>query len=151
MDAGVTVLKQAGFGQVLVEAGGDLAAAGQKSTGTPWRIGVQSPREEQAGLQNKFNLQDQAAATSGDYMQPFSADLRQHYILDPRPGYSAPEVASATVIAPSAMLADGLATSVMVLGPKAALQMIHGLPGCEAYLVAKDLQTIKTATFDHRV
>ena len=148
VDAGVAVLKQAGFNQVLVEAGGDLAAAGQKLAETLWRIGVQSPRQGQAVLLSKFNVQDQAAATSGDYMQPFSTDLRQHHILDPRTGYSAPELASATIIAPSAMLADGLATTAMVLGPTTTMQMVDRLPDCEAYLVTKELQIFKTANLD---
>lgn len=148
VDAGVAKLKQAGFDQVLVEAGGDLATAGQKSAENSWHIGVQSPRQGQAALLSKFNLQDQAAATSGDYLQPFSADLRQHHILDPRTGYSAPELASATIIAPSAMLADGLATAAMVLGPAATMQMVDRLPNCDAYLVTKELQIFKTASLD---
>jgi thiamine biosynthesis lipoprotein len=137
VDAGVAVLKQAGFANVLVEAGGDLVAAGQKSPQEPWQIGVKPPRPAQSGLLNSFDVRDRAVATSGDYMQAFSPDLRQHHILDPRTGYSAPELASATVIAPSAMLADGLATAAMVMGSQATREMINHLPGCDPYLVTK--------------
>lgn len=144
VDEGVAVLKDAGFGNVLVEAGGDLLASGQKSAGEAWQIGVQSPRQAEPGLPTKLDVQNKAVATSGDYMQAFTTDMRQHHILDPRNGYSAPELASATVIAPSAMLADGLATAAMVLGSQASLSLIERLPNCEACLVDKDLQQFKT-------
>jgi thiamine biosynthesis lipoprotein len=64
--------------------------------------------------------------------------------LDPRLGISAPELASATVLAPTAMLADALATAVMVSGVKAGLQLLQHFPGCEAYLVDKHLQTFSS-------
>ena len=111
----MAVLKQHGFVNVLVEAGGDLMAAGMKDEKRPWRIGVQSPRPDADMAQMRFSLSNRAAATSGDYMQAFTSDLRQHHIIDPRTGYSAPDLASVTVTAPTAMLADGLATAVMVL------------------------------------
>lgn len=144
VDAGVAILREHGFANVLVEAGGDLAASGQTADVIPWRIGIQSPRATDHSLIAKLDIQNQAAATSGDYMQPFSADLRQHHILDPRTGYSAAELASATVIAPTAALADGLATAAMVLGPRAARNLVKQWPQCEAHFVTKDLQMTTT-------
>ncbi len=144
VDAGVEVLRGRGFGDVLVEAGGDLLAAGQRGACTPWKIGVQSPRQAQGGLLASFGVENEAVATSGDYVRPFSADLRQHHILDPRSGYSAPELASATAFAPTAALADGLATTLMVLGPDRGLALLEQLPACEACLVSKNLDVVKS-------
>ncbi len=143
VDEGVSVLKALGFDNVLVEAGGDLLASGQKSAEEAWQIGVQSPRKAQSGLLEKLAVKDKAVATSGDYMQAFSADMRQHHIIDPRTGYSAPELAGATIMAPSAMLADGLATAVMVLGSQDGLALVEKLPGCSAYLADKNLKVFK--------
>lgn len=78
-------------------------------------------------------------------MQSCSTDLRQHHILDPRNGYSAPELASATVVAPCAAMADALATALMVLGPQAGMGLVDSLPDCEAYLVSKELEVVRTA------
>lgn len=139
VDEGVSILRQSGFDNVLVEAGGDLSASGAKAQEAPWRIGIQSPRDDGARLLNKFTITNQAAATSGDYMQPYSDNLAQHHILDPRTGFSAPQLASTTVIAPSGMEADALATALMVMGPERGLALIESLTACEAYLVAKDL------------
>ena len=91
-----------------------------------------------------ISLQDQAVAISGDYMQAFTPDAAHLHILDPRTGYSAPGLASATVIAPTASQADALATAVMVLGPHQGLHLLEETPGCEGYLVTKVLFTIMT-------
>ncbi len=147
VDAGTAVLRQHGFTKVMVEAGGDLMASGAKETAQPWRIGVQSPRPQAEAVLAKFNLSNQAAATSGDYMQPFTADLSQYHILDPHTGHSSPELASVTITAPSVMLADGLATAVSVLGSKAGLNLINQLAHTEAYLVTKQMQIIQTDGF----
>ena len=147
VDQGVAALRARGFENVLVEAGGDLSATGRKAAGSPWKIGVEAPRPGGEGLLNVFNVSNQAVATSGDYMQPYSADYREHHILDPRTGHSAPELASATVLAPRGLLADALATALMVLGPVQGLDGLAALPGCEAYLVAKDLRTWRSPGF----
>ena len=44
-------------------------------------------------------------------------------------------VVSASVLAPTCMLADGLATAVMVMGPEAGLALIESLDGVEALIV----------------
>jgi thiamine biosynthesis lipoprotein len=146
VDRGVEVLRQRGFGSVLVEAGGDLVAGGESGAGDPWRVGIRSPRRQLA-LQARFDTRDRAVATSGDYMQPFAPDYSQHHILDPRTGYSAPELASSTVVAADAATADALATLVMVLGPARGRALLEDLPGCEGYLVTKDLEVVRTSGF----
>ena len=147
VDQGVAVLRNRGFPDVLVEAGGDLLAAGQKGEGVPWRIGLQPPRRGMDGFAVRLGLRDRAAATSGDYMQPFSPDLSEYHILDPRSGHSSPELASATLLAPTAALADGLATAVMVLGVEGGLALVRQFPGCQAYLVTKGLKVYQTEDF----
>jgi thiamine biosynthesis lipoprotein len=147
VDQGVAVLRDRGFPDVLVEAGGDLLAAGQKGEGVPWRIGLQPPRQGMHGFTARLNLHDQAAATSGDYFQPFSPDLSEYHILDPRRGHSSPELASATILAPTAALADGLATAVMVLGVEGGLTLVRRFSGCQAYLVTKGLRVYHTQGF----
>jgi thiamine biosynthesis lipoprotein len=88
-----------------------------------------------------------AVATSGDYMQAFSDDLRNHHILDPRSGRSPAELASATITAPTVALADGLATAAMVLGPEQALRMLASFEPCQGLLIGKDLRQYRSAGF----
>jgi thiamine biosynthesis lipoprotein len=143
VDQGIAELREHGYQAVIVEAGGDLHAAGERSPGDPWQIGVQSPRETRPGPLARLDVRDASVATSGDYQQPFTADLRQHHILDPRTGHSAPELASATITAPTATLADAVATAAMVLRPKDGCALVEGLPACAAYLVFKGLEVLE--------
>ena len=147
VDAGTAVLRENGFTNVLVEAGGDLMASGEKGAAMPWHIGIQSPREEELATAIRFNLTNQAVATSGDYMQSFSEDHQHHHIIDPRTGYSAPELASVTIKAPTAIIADGLATAVMVIGQDVGLQRINQLSDVDAFVITKSLETGKSAHF----
>lgn len=146
VDRGVEELRGRGFTSVFVEAGGDLVASGDKGSGIPWRIGIRGPRPG-LSLQARFDARNRAVATSGDYMQPFTPDYTQHHIVDPRTGFSAPELASSTVIASNAATADALATLTMVLGPRKGRDLLENLPDCEAYFVSKNLEVTRTSGF----
>ena len=146
VDEGVAALQESGFANVMVEAGGDLMALGEKAPRSPWKIGLQAPRAEMGRLMATFNVQNRAVATSGDYMQAFTPDFSNHHIIDPHSGHSSPELASVSVTAPTVTLADGLATAVMVMG-QAGIDMIENLSACDAYAVTKDAVVLKTSGF----
>lgn len=151
IDGGFSELKKFGFDNIIVEAGGDLTAAGFSGPNMPWRIALRSPRAEAGFAMPTLKLTDMAVATSGDYMQPFSDDLLEHHIIDPRSGISSPELCSVSVIAPTAVMADALSTAVMASGKKAGLQLLKKFPGCEALLVDKQLNALTTPGFDYYV
>lgn len=146
VDRAVDELRAHGLPDVLVDAGGDLVAAGEKAPRRPWRLGIRRPRPGMRRLL-RIAASDRAVATSGDYMQPFSGDYAVHHILDPRTGVSAPELASSTVIAPDAATADGLATLTMVLGEKKSRALLAGMDGCEGCFIGKDLAVTRTPGF----
>lgn len=144
IDQAVQILKLSGYTNVLVEVGGDLYASGKKEN-DDWQIGVKAP--DLKGVITRFNLANQAAATSGDYQQAFTADRRLHHILDPRTGRSPLEISSATIIASSAMAADALATATLVLGSSEGLKIIESLNGVHAYFITKSGQVSHTKNF----
>ena len=146
IDRGVAVLRGRGFDNLLVDVGGDILVGGGPAPGRPWRIGLRNPRSGPP-LLGRFEARDCAVATSGDYMHTFTADRRQHHIVDPRTGYSPPELASSTVIAPDAASADALSTLTLVLGARGGRELLESLPGCEGYLVGKDLAVTRTSGF----
>lgn len=146
IDGGIEALHHLGFDHILVEAGGDLRALGARADSAPWRVGLAHPRQAaQGGLLSVLPISAQAVATSGDYMNSFTTDYSQHHILDPRSGHSPVELASATVLAATAMDADALGTALMVLGSTAGLALAERLPGVEALVVTKDLRMLKTS------
>jgi thiamine biosynthesis lipoprotein len=93
-----------------------------------WRVGIGDPQRpgERLAL---VNLRDRAIGTSGAAYQSFRHQGRRYgHILDPRTGWPAEGVLSATVIAPTAAEADALSTSLYVLGADAAEKFLgeHG-------------------------
>ena len=113
-----------GFGDCLVEVGGELRAHGRKPDGSAWRVAVEQPgREDQAAA--VIALDGLAIATSGDYRRYFEqagAARRYSHTLDPRTGAPIDHaVASVTVLHERCMQADALATALTVLGARAGL------------------------------
>jgi thiamine biosynthesis lipoprotein len=147
LDKGIASLKEQGFENVSVQAGGDLVASRGNIQGQPWKTGIQHPRHKNGKQLVTLTAGNRAVATSGDYQHPFTPDFKHHQIIDPRTGFSAPELASSTVIAPTATLADGLSTMAMVLGAERSIEMFERLPGCEGYMVSKKLKVFKTSGF----
>ncbi len=118
------------FGNFAVDAGGDLYLGGCNADGNPWSVGIRNPREQHL-LIDTLHVTDLAVCTSGDYERPSATEAGGHHIMDPRTGVSATALASVTVLAPSAMVADALATAAFVLGPAAGLDLLnrHGVDG----------------------
>ena len=140
IDGGLEKLRACGYSDVIVEAGGDLIASGMRADETPWRVGVDSPRNAAREENPVLLLSNMAVATSGDYIQTYTSDYSAHHIIDPRQGFSPKELASAAVVGPSTFLADALATAVMVAGVSDGIDLLDAFPGCEALLVDKEGQ-----------
>jgi FAD:protein FMN transferase len=117
VDKSVELLKANGLKSALINAGGDLYCLGENNY-RKWRVGLQIPG--QASIADEaYQLENQAMATSGDYEQFFELDgNRYSHIIDPRSGLPVKgRNMSVSVIAPTAALADSLATAFYVLGP----------------------------------
>ena len=81
-----------------------------------WSIGLQHPLEPAMRL-GEFHLRNRALGTSGGATQGFDHQGRRYsHILDPRTGWPAEGVHTATVLADSAAEADALSTAAFVLG-----------------------------------
>ncbi len=143
VDRAVEVFVSRGADRVLVDAGGDMASAGAGSLRDPWSVGIQDPHRPE-DIVHLVRLAGDCVATSGDYQQSFTQDRRYHHIVDPRTGRSPEAVASASVVAPSAMQADALSTAVMVLGPSAGIALLHSTPGVSGIIVDKVGRRIRT-------
>ena len=142
VDAVCEALVEMGYPEHLVDVGGELRAAGQSPRGKPWVVGIDAPRDMSAAgtdLQAVFEVHDHAIATSGDYRNFRIVDgQRIQHTLDPRDGRPVDHaLASVTVLAPSCMEADALATTCMVLGPEDGLALIETLDGIEALFVLR--------------
>ncbi len=114
VDCAVAELRAAGFAHFLVNAGGDLYAAGSPDEGRDgWRIQLASP-DPAATPVHSFVLSDEAAATSGNTQQPSLPGGPIPHLVHPIQGMVFPQYASVTALAPSAMEADAFATALFV-------------------------------------
>jgi thiamine biosynthesis lipoprotein len=128
------------FTDFAIDAGGDLYLGGSNQHGAPWSVGIRHPRRERE-LITSLRVSNQAVCTSGDYER--NTLEVGHHILNPHTGISVIEVASATVVAPRAMLADALATAVFVLGPQEGINLLNRV-GVEGLILTPDLQRFET-------
>ncbi|MBY5990884.1 FAD:protein FMN transferase [Ferrimonas balearica] len=125
VDQVAAVLEAHGIRDYLVDIGGELRVRGERQADQPWRVGVDKPYAYSQGQVTIVRPGDNALATSGDYRNYFEQlGTRYSHIVDPATGMAVQQrVISATVIAPSCMTADGLATAFMVMGVKASLAL----------------------------
>ena len=122
------------FSQYQAVAGGDIRTAGTRDHKQPWTIAVQDPAKK--GLfPDTIHLTDAAVATSGSYEVYFDRDKLFHHIVNSTSGRSPNTSMSVSVIAPSAMAADALATGVFVMEPHRGIEFIDSLPGYEGLIV----------------
>ncbi|MFH1834782.1 MAG: FAD:protein FMN transferase [Methanobacteriota archaeon] len=85
-------------------------------------------------------------ATFCDYERYYTEDKKVHHIIDPWTGYSATEIISATIIAPTATDADALSTAVFVLGPGEGMKLVESLK-TETLIITKDRRILKSGGF----
>ncbi|HEX4149180.1 MAG TPA: FAD:protein FMN transferase [Pirellulales bacterium] len=118
-------------GQSSVLARGIAADNGPRG----WTIGVRDPVRSDRRLA-EISLRDRALSTSGSGVQFFRhRGKRYGHILDPRTGWPAEGVFSATVVAPTAAEADALSTAFYVMGVEAALAYCQAHSGIGTLLV----------------
>ena len=114
-----------GFGNYLVEVGGELRVRGHNASGDKWAIGIELPLVDQRRPHAVVHLTDTAVATSGDYRNFFEADgTRYSHTIDTRTGRPITHaLASVTVVDAKGYRADALATALLVLGPEEGMQL----------------------------
>ena len=118
VDEVAALLAAAGIEDFLVEIGGEIQASGTNKAGLPWRIAIEKPASGQRTAQRIIGIHDLGLATSGDYRNFFEVSgQRYSHTIDPRTGHPVRhQVASVSVLDPSAMRADALATALLAMG-----------------------------------
>lgn len=134
-DKAKAIMLELGIQAGCINAGGDLTTWGSRPDGSDWIIGISDPKN-QNDIVAYVPTKNKAIVTSGDYEKYFLyKGERYSHIIDPRNCRPVREISSATVICPSAELADALATAVCVLGKKDGLALINKLNRIEAIII----------------
>lgn len=138
----------------LIELGGEIFARGQHPSGRLWQVGIEQPILRNLQFQRLIGLKNMALATSGDAVNGYNfGGLRYSHIIDPRSGKPVRNgVASVSVITPKGMIADALATALMVLGPEQGVNLAEQ-ENLDTLFIVRDgsgLREIVTGNFtDH--
>ncbi|WP_431225611.1 FAD:protein FMN transferase ApbE [Serratia sp. L9] len=125
VDQLVQLMERKGITNYLVSVGGAVSSRGVNGHNKPWRVAIQKPTDKENAVQALVDLQGYGVSTAGSYRNYFELD-GPHYshVIDPTTGRPIThKLVSATVIAPTALEADGWDTGLMVLGAEKALKL----------------------------
>ncbi len=133
---------------VVVNAGGDLVHTGDGST----IVGIENPARpyDNEPPLVRIELARRAVATSGRARRGFRVSGRWFsHVIDPRTGWPADARASVSVMAPTAEIADVVATVVGVLGPGDGLAVAQacGYPELPCFVIDLDGRTWSNAAW----
>jgi len=136
------MLKEAGFGNFYIDAGGDIQVAGTKN-GHPWRVGIRNPFNRNENVK-VLSITDKGVATSG-------TAIRGQHIYNPyQPQRTIQDIVSLTVIGPNVYEADRFATAAFAMGKK-GIYFIEQLAGFEGYMIDSSARATYTSNFERYV
>jgi FAD:protein FMN transferase len=152
-DEALRVLAEHGLNRALVDASGDIAAGDPPPNADFWIVAIEALRQRKSGLGiskgqaynspegdavPRLKICNQAVATSGDAYQSVVIDGRRYsHIVDPKTGLGLNQRSSVTIVAPTGMMADALASAVSVLGPSSGIDLLEKPQRCgtEGYVM----------------
>jgi thiamine biosynthesis lipoprotein len=137
-DRVIDILRDNGCDRVLADMGcSELRALGRRADGGAWRVGLADPRRPET-FAVTIDLRDAALCTSGGYGTRFEPTGRFHHLFDPTTGTSANRHIAVSVMAPSAMIADALSTTLYVMPAQPAARLLAEFPGVTALITEPD-------------
>ncbi|MCF7974045.1 MAG: FAD:protein FMN transferase [Phycisphaerae bacterium] len=148
IDLCIQALKDHGAAGGMVDIGGDIRCFGRAPNHkTAWHIALQDPRSanhpEVDQVRLVLKVTDRAVTTSGHYYRfEWVGHEKVSHIIDSHQGTGASQLSSVTILAPTAMTADALATAVSVMGHEQGLALIETLPDIEAIVIDADSVTM---------
>jgi len=133
LDKSIGILRSNGIRSAFINFGGTLATIGGRADGSPWNVGIVDPTNPMNTIGSVY-LKDQAVATSGDYEDYYTPNKQYYHIIDPFTARSPLFSHSATVVAPTGMVADPLGVALMVEDPASAMKLMDSFPQAECLI-----------------
>lgn len=131
----------------IINGSGDMSTWGKQPNGKPWNIGITNPFYPEK-LLAVVPLKQDAVTTSGSYEKFVVFDGKRYsHIINPATGYPATGLCSVTVFGPNAETANGLSTSLMVLGKTAGLLLLNKYADYSCIMITDDGKVIKSKNF----
>jgi thiamine biosynthesis lipoprotein len=128
LDEITNLLRRQGVTSALIELGGEVAAIGNHPTGRAWQVAIEQPGAPQVTAHRIIAPGHLAMASSGHSPNGYHGRVALSHLIDPndlRPADNG--LVAVSVLAPTAMRADALATALTVLGPQRGIQCASDL------------------------
>ncbi|MFW5961669.1 MAG: FAD:protein FMN transferase [bacterium] len=137
----------------FVNLGGNVLVIGDKVEGSPWKIGIQDPREGRGSVMAVVDAVDLTIVTSGNYERYFEEDGElYHHILDPKTGYPAENnLLSVSIISENSFDADALSTAVYVMGLEKGMEFIENMENVDVMFITKELKVYLSSGIEEKV
>ncbi len=144
------LMNKKGIKAGIVNATGDMSIWGKNPKGGKWKIGVTDPFHKDS-LFAIVPISNNAVVTSGNYEKfvVFNG-IRYSHIINPKTGYPASGLNGVTVFGPSAEIANGFSTSLMVMGKDAGLQLINKFPEYRSIVFSNTGQVYLSANLSEK-
>lgn len=133
-------LVESGVNSAIINLGGNVLCVGEKTDGSPFKIGLQKPFAESSETFAITGIKDMSVVTSGVYERHFEIDgINYHHILDPKTGYPYNNgLISVTIFSESSADGDGLSTTCFSLGLEAGMELIESMDGIYGCFIDED-------------
>lgn len=140
------IAEKNGFTSGLISVGGNVRSIGVRGDGTPWKVGVQNPYDQDGPDISKVDLAEGSLVTSGVYERYYTVNGKNyHHIIDPVTLYPSEYYLSVSILCPDSGLADALSTSLFNMPFEQSLALVESLPDTEALWVFPD-KTVRTSS-----
>lgn len=131
----------------IVNGSGDMSCWGKQPSGKDWKIGITNPFDTDK-LIAIVPINNGAVTTSGNYEKFVVLDGKRYsHIINPATGYPVAGLSSVTVFGPNAETANGLSTSLMVLGKTAGLNLLSKFPDYSCVMITDNGKVVKSKKF----
>ncbi|MBW4361634.1 FAD:protein FMN transferase [Flavobacterium taihuense] len=141
------MMRAKGIEAGIINGSGDMSTWGKQPNGKDWNIGITNPFDNEK-LIAVVPISNGAVTTSGSYEKFVVLDGKRYsHIINPATGYPATGLCSVTVFGPNAETANGLSTSLMVLGKKAGLELLNNYPNYNCLMITDNGKVVKSKNF----
>ncbi|UUW08043.1 FAD:protein FMN transferase [Flavobacterium plurextorum] len=143
-----TMMLEKGIKAGIINGSGDMSTWGKQPNGEDWKIGITNPFKPEK-LLAVVPLNQGAVTTSGTYEKfvVFNGKRYSH-IINPATGYPVTGLCSVTIFGPNAETANGLSTSLMILGQKNGLLLLQKFPEYSCLMITDNGKVIKSKNFN---
>ena len=135
----------------IINGSGDMSTWGTQPNGKPWNIGITNPFRPEK-IMAVVPLRQEAVTTSGSYEKYVVFDGKRYsHIINPATGYPVTGLCSVTVFGPNAETANGLSTSLMVLGQQQGLLLLEKFPDYSCVMITDNGKVIRSKNFKKKL